>query len=170
MQVSVQGQAALFLLCALLGGSMGLLYDGLRLLRRMIPHRRMLVQAEDGIYWMTVAVLVFAVLLRQNHGQIHLFLLLGIFGGMGLYGLTLSRLVMAVGEGVLRLVKRLLLLLLTIVLTPFRLLCLPFRRPAAKIAAFCAKQRKKYLQLCKVYVKIKAGTLRRDIRFLRRKP
>lgn len=168
--MDIQGQGSLFLYCLLMGGGMGLVYDVLRLVRRMLPHGLWAVQIEDGLYWAAVALGVFEALLRENHGEVRFFLLAAVFGGMGFYGAVVSPWVMAVGERVLRLAGRCLFLLLTIILTPFRLLYLVFGRPVGKFVGFCGGKSKKHLQLCKVYVKIKTDTLRRDIRFLRRKP
>ncbi len=168
MYVTLEGQTILFLLCVAMGIGMGLLYDGLRLFRQMLPHSRFLVQLEDGLYWVAVVFAVFHVLLQKNNGEMRFFVLLGIFGGMGLYFALVSPFVMAVGQGVLKAIKRLLVLLITILLTPFRLLWLPFRRPVAYLKGYCGQKGKKGLQLCKVYVKIKKDRLRRDIRFLRK--
>lgn len=170
MQVSLQGQTILFLLCIALGGGMGLLYDALRLLRRLLPHPTLWIQLEDALYWLASLWFVFAVLLRQNHGEIRFFIVLGLLGGLGLYAMTLSRLVMAVGIGVLQICKKVVFLILEIILTPFRLLWLPLRRPVTKLGGYCAKRSKNCLQLCKLYVKIKVISLRRDLHFLRRKP
>lgn len=169
MYVTLQGQTALFLLCVAMGAGMGLLYDGLRLFRQMLPHSRFLIQLEDGLYWVAVVFAVFQVLLKKNNGEMRFFILLGIFGGMGLYFALVSPFVMAVGQGVLRAIRKLLLLFLTILLTPFRLLWLPFRRPMANLKGYCEQKGKKGLQLCKVYVKIKKDRLRRDIHFLRKR-
>lgn len=168
--MGTEGQTALFLLCIVLGGILGLIYDTLRLLRRMIPHRRIWVQLEDGLYWFLAAFFVFAVLLRENHGQMCFFLLLGLFGGLGLYALVCSHIIMSIGESILRLFQRLFLLLLEVILTPFRLLYLPFRTPIAKCHKFCKKHSQNILQSCRIYAKIKKSTLRRDFHFFRHKP
>lgn len=168
--MDIQGQGGLFLCCLLLGGGMGLVYDGMRLVRRILPHGVWAVQIEDGLYWAAVALGVFEVLLKENHGEVRFFLLVAVFGGMGLYGTLASPLVMGVGEKVLKVIGKLVMLLLTIIFTPFRLVYLAFGRPVGNFVRFCGGKSKKHLQLCKVYVKIKKDTLRRDICFLRRKP
>ena len=53
--MDIQGQGSLFLCCLLLGGGMGLVYDGMRLARRILPHGVWAVQIEDGLYWAAVA-------------------------------------------------------------------------------------------------------------------
>lgn len=168
MILSLHEQARLFLLTVLLGGGMGLLYDGLRVFRHALPHKHFWVQAEDGLFWLLAVFLVFGVMLRASGGEIRFFSIFGLFGGMGLYFLTLSRFVLAVSDSIIRLVKYLTGLFFRIVCTPFRLLYLLFRRPLEKVGGFCGKQQKKLLQLCKVCVKIRLRHLRRDWKMLRR--
>ena len=90
-------------------------------------------------------------------------------GGMGLYFLTLSRMVLAVSDKIISAVKYMLGLFGRIVTTPFRLLWLVFRRPARKIGGFCEKQRKKLLQSVKLCVKIIIHRLHINRRMLRKK-
>lgn len=70
-----------------------LIYDGLRILRRTIPHRRSVVNLEDFVYWLSVAFFVFSLLYRKNDGEIRWFAVLGIFAGMLLYSYTVSALI-----------------------------------------------------------------------------
>lgn len=169
MILSLHAQAQLFLLTILLGGGMGLFYDGLRLLRRTVRHRTLFVQAEDGLFWLFAVFFVFGVLLRVNAGEMRFFALLGLFGGMGLYFLTLSRFTLAAGEKVFSVIRAAFFLLLRIVTTPLRLLWLVFCRPIRKIGGFCEKQRKKLLQSAKLYVKIIIRQLHINWRIFRRK-
>ena len=168
MILSLHAQAQLFLLTVLMGGGMGLLYDALRVFRHAISHKGFWIQLEDGLFWFLAVFLVFGVMLRASGGEIRFFSILGLFGGMGLYWLTLSRLVIAVSDRIIALVKYIVGLFLRIVATPFRLLWLLFRRPLGKIGGFCEKQRKKLLQSCKVCVKMKLHHLRRDWKMFRR--
>ncbi|MEI3523084.1 MAG: spore cortex biosynthesis protein YabQ [Anaerotignum sp.] len=130
--MDIQGQGSLFLCCLLLGGGMGLVYDGMRLARRILPHGVWAVQIEDGLYWAAVALGVFEVLLKENHGEVRFFLLVAVFGGMGIYGTLASPLVMGVGEKVLKVIGKLVMLLLTIIFTPFRLVYLAFGKPVGE--------------------------------------
>ncbi len=162
MILSLQGQAQLFLLTVVLGGGLGLAYDCLRVFRRIIWHKRLWVQIEDGIFWLCAVFFAFAVMLGANAGEIRFFAVLGILGGMGLYFLALSPLVIAVSDRVIYVVKKILFLLFTIVMTPFRLVYLLFRPPLRKVGSFCGKFRKKVLHSCNFYARIKLNTIRRD--------
>lgn len=169
MILSLHEQARLFLLCIALGGGMGLLYDCLRVFRHALRHRRFWVQAEDALFWLLAVFLVFGVLLRASSGEIRFFSVSGLFGGMGLYFLTLSRWVIAVSDSLIRLAKALACLFFQIMFTPFRLLSLPFRRPVRKFAGYCARQQKKLLQTARIYVKMNRKRFHRDWKILRRK-
>lgn len=168
MILSLHAQARLFLLTVLLGGGMGLVYDGLRVFRHALPHKSFWVQLEDGLFWLIAVFLVFGVMLRASSGEIRFFSVFGLFGGMGLYFLTLSRLVLSVSDCIIRLVKYITILFFRIVFTPFWLIFLPFRKPLQKIRGFCVKQRKKLLQSWKLYVKMKLHHLRIDWKIFRR--
>lgn len=162
MILSLQGQAQLFLLCVLMGGVLGMVYDCLRVFRHIIPHKRLWVQLEDGLFWICAVFFAFAVMLGANAGEIRFFMIFGMFGGMGVYFLSLSHLVIAVSDKVIYIVKKVLLIFFTIVMTPFRLVYLVIRAPLKKAGFFCDKYKKKVLHSCNFYAKIKLNTIRRD--------
>ena len=168
MILSLHGQAQLFLLTVFMGGIMGLVYDGLRVFRHALPHKPFWVQMEDGLFWLVAVFLVFGVMLRASSGEIRFFSIFGLFGGMGLYFLTLSRLVIAVSDRVIALVKYITVLFWNIVTTPFRLVWFIVRRPLLKFGSFCGKKRKKLLHSCKLCVKMKLHHLRIDWKIFRR--
>lgn len=169
MILSIHEQARLFLLMLLVGGGIGLFYDGLRILRHALPHKRLWIQAEDGLFWLLTIFPVFCVLLRANGGELRFFLLLGLFGGMGLYFLLLSPPLLALSDRLLAALRFLLRLLLRCLLTPFYLLYLPFRKPLRRFAASCAGKRKKLLHLLRLYVKIIKNRFRREYQLLRQR-
>ena len=65
MILSLHAQASLFLLTILMGGCMGLLYDGLRVFRHALHHKPFWVQLEDGLFWLLAVFLVFSVMLGK---------------------------------------------------------------------------------------------------------
>ena len=169
MILSLHTQASLFLLTVLMGGGMGLLYDGLRVFRHALRHKSFWIQVEDGLFWLLAVFLVFSMMLRASGGEIRFFTILGLFGGMGLYFLTLSPFVIAVSDQIIRFLKYVTGLFWRIVTTPFRLVYLVFRRPLRRIGRFCGKQRKKLLQSFRLCVKMIVHRLHLDWRMLRRK-
>lgn len=67
-----------------------IVYDILRIFRRVFSHSVGAVGVEDFIYWMLVTFLIFSMLFRENNGAIRWFSVIGIFFGMVLYNMTVS--------------------------------------------------------------------------------
>lgn len=66
-------------------------YDMLRIVRRVIPHRNWLISLEDGIYWIFNTIFIFCMLYRETGGSVRGYVIFGILTGMLLYSLALSR-------------------------------------------------------------------------------
>lgn len=169
MILSLSAQANLFLATVVAGAVIGLIYDILRIFRRIIPHKGIFVQAEDALYWLCVIFFMFYVLLIKNSGEIRFFTVYGAFLGMLIYFLIASPLVHAVSDRVIAVVKYIVCLFFTIVFTPFRLLYLPVRGPVRKTRYFIKRRGKKLLHLCRLYVKINKKAAARNRKILFRK-
>lgn len=74
----------------LMGIVITVLYDLLRILRRVIPHNILAISIEDLFYWITCALLIFAMLIRENNGVLRWFAVAGAMVGMVLYKITLG--------------------------------------------------------------------------------
>ncbi len=74
----------------LMGILITVLYDVLRILRRIIPHNIVAVSAEDFLYWIVCSLLVFLMLIRENNGILRWFAVAGAALGMLLYKKTLG--------------------------------------------------------------------------------
>lgn len=82
----------LFLLHSFLtGAQIGAVYDVLRILRRVFPHRDLVVSAEDLLFWIGTAAEVFLLLYRENNGQLRWYAVLGAGLGLFLYERLLGR-------------------------------------------------------------------------------
>lgn len=80
-----------FLLYSLiLGVAVTVLYDLLRIFRRVIKHKDALVSMEDFLYWVIVAISVFYMMHTENNGTLRWFAVLGAGMGMLLYKKFLS--------------------------------------------------------------------------------
>lgn len=162
MILNLEEQANFFLLMVALGGGLGLVYDCLRIFRKVIVHNGFLLQVEDGIFWLCAAFFSFWVVLQRNSGEMRFFVILGLFGGMVLYFWGASREVRMIGEGVLGVLGKIFRLFLEILCTPFRLVYLLVRSPLERFGGFCVRKQKKCLYFCKNYVKIKSTRIGRD--------
>ncbi len=80
-----------FLFCSFLTGVLiTVLYDCLRILRRVVPHNIAAVSLEDLLYWMTCSVIIFAMLIRENNGMLRWFAVAGAMAGILLKKKTLG--------------------------------------------------------------------------------
>lgn len=66
----------------LLGIAITLVYDGLRLLRFLIPHNYAVIAGEDMIFWIITGFVVFDMFLRESNGSIRFFSIGGAVLGM----------------------------------------------------------------------------------------
>lgn len=90
----IYDEMSLFLVCLLLGASLALVYDGIRIFRLLFSHKDFIVDIEDLIYWIFTAWTVFKTLFYYNQGMLRGYAFLGMFLGMLLYVLTISRLLL----------------------------------------------------------------------------
>lgn len=87
------------------GVLIGILFDLYRVLAHELRFPRWLIPLLDLLYWATVTVLVFRILLYGNFGQVRPFVFLGLFAGYTLYFLGLSRTSMRIIKLLIRVVE-----------------------------------------------------------------
>ncbi|MBO5088909.1 MAG: spore cortex biosynthesis protein YabQ [Lachnospiraceae bacterium] len=90
----IYDEIQLFLICLMLGAALALVYDGIRIFRLLIPHQDWVVDVEDLVYWVFTAWMVFRTLFYYNQGMLRGYAFLGMFLGMLVYMLTVSRLLL----------------------------------------------------------------------------
>lgn len=91
-----------FGLAVLRGVLILVLYDVIRIIRRVMPHGIWAVTLEDAAYWVATALLVFQLLYRENDGAVRGYALLAVAVGMLLYHQTISNWLVAHISGILR--------------------------------------------------------------------
>lgn len=110
-----------FLLYSLiLGVCVTILYDILRIFRRVIKHKDALVSIEDLLYWIVVAISVFYVMHTESNGSLRWFAILGAAIGMGIYKKTLSTPFVNLTSKGLQIVLRFFGKICTIIFKPFK--------------------------------------------------
>lgn len=85
MSSRIVGELEFFVRSFVWGVGITILYDGLRLFRRVIRHGTLAVSIEDLLYWMVYAGLLFRMIYLENDGMIRGFALLAVLLGMILY-------------------------------------------------------------------------------------
>ena len=118
-----------FLLHALLMGIfITFVYDILRILRRVIPHRGFIVSLEDMGFWIYCAEKVFLMMYHESNGNLRWFAVIGALAGMFLYKKLVSPwFVKYVSLGLAK--------VLSVLIKAGGFLCKPFRAAGAKTGA-----------------------------------
>ncbi len=102
-----------------LGILLVLIYDCLRIFRRLVRHGTMWISLEDLLYWIFTAFVIFAMLYQKNDGLIRGFSIGGVVFGMVLYNQYISRYTVKYIARILKKVIRLVQKICRFVLTPF---------------------------------------------------
>lgn len=140
MEISTEiiKEADVLVISFLMGMALLLVYDQIRIFRRLIPHGTVWVGIEDILFWVASAVVLFAMLYRENSGYIRGFAIGGVVVGMLMYNLLLSRLVVRVSVFILKKI-------LFLVSRPFAWTARLFHRPLG----FVRKTGKKVVRFLK---------------------
>ena len=69
----------------LCGALITVVYDGLRIFRRIISHGNFWIGVEDFVFWMWTAIWIFSVLYRENDGNLRMYTMISMAIGMILY-------------------------------------------------------------------------------------
>ncbi|MBQ7942947.1 MAG: spore cortex biosynthesis protein YabQ [Lachnospiraceae bacterium] len=91
MSASIIGEFYFWIYSIATGIGLALLYDMLRLWRRMVRHRRWQRDIEDIFYWILCFFISFYLLYYGNNGVIRYFAVMGAGLGMLLYSVTVGR-------------------------------------------------------------------------------
>ena len=90
----IYDEMTLFAICMLLGAMLAMVYDIIRIFRLLVPHADIIVDIEDLVFWIFTAWMVFRTLVIYNRGALRAYAFIGMFLGVILYSLTLSKLLM----------------------------------------------------------------------------
>lgn len=138
------GQEAVFLgVSILLGIFLFLVYDILRIFRRIFPHGNIWIGVEDFCYWLLCTAAVFIMLYQENDGMVRGFSIGGVVLGMMLYYFLLSRFVIKIHVAVLSAVFGFLR-------KNVGILTRPFRKIGRKFFGFLKKQLKKFYRAIRI--------------------
>lgn len=106
MMFETIGQAGVFLAMVYAGLLIGLVYDGLRLLRRLLNAGPLLTALLDLLFWLGAGVVAAVALALRSEEALRLYALGGCAAGMVLYLLGISRVLRAAGQAVARAYRR----------------------------------------------------------------
>lgn len=90
MNQAISVELQFFLISVLWGAILLLVYDGLRILRRVIKHDSFFIAVEDLIFWVLASLFIFAMMYKENNGIIRGFSVMGMAIGMVIYHYIIS--------------------------------------------------------------------------------
>lgn len=90
MNSSLISENIFLLYSAIMGIFVTFIYDLLRIIRRVIPHKNFFVSVEDFFFWVFCAISVFLLMHEESNGTLRWFAVFGAICGMLLYKKTIS--------------------------------------------------------------------------------
>lgn len=100
MMFETVGQSGVFLAMVYAGLLVGLLYDGLRLMRRLLAANALVTGLADLLFWLAAGAVVAVALALKGEGSLRLYALAGCASGAALYLLGISRVLRAGGQAI----------------------------------------------------------------------
>ena len=97
-------------------------YDGFKILRRLIRHNLFLISLEDMIFWIACAIGVFSMLYKENNGVLRWFAVFGATMGMIVYKKSISSLIVNIMSTIIKRIVVIIYHILRILFKPFRFL------------------------------------------------
>lgn len=120
MNQMVTEQSLLFLTSVQIGVLMGVLFDLIRVFRKIIKHPNFFVQIEDMLYWIVCGFIGFYMLYICNYAYVRPYIFIGIILGGVLYFATFSIIFMKIATIVIFYIKALIRKLIKLFLIPVK--------------------------------------------------
>lgn len=80
----------MFLYTVLYGAGFCIGYDLIRAFRRTLKHRKILIAAEDLVFWLVIGIFLFTRIYAWNDGILRWYFFAGLFLGFLIYAVTIS--------------------------------------------------------------------------------
>lgn len=81
MILGIEREAAIFLVALLDGIIVTLVYQVIRIFRRIVIHNHFWISLEDIVFWLFAAIYIFTEIVRVCAGSIRWYFVLGVLGG-----------------------------------------------------------------------------------------
>lgn len=118
----MENQAFLFIAFIINGILIGILFDVFRVLRRTFKTTDMITYIEDTIFWIIAGLLTLYFIFYFNNGEIRFYIFLGIFLGILIYMLLLSKYFIKINVSIINFLKNIIYKTVSIVLYPLKAL------------------------------------------------
>ena len=134
-----------------------ILYDILRIFRKVVKHSVAALAIEDLVYWLVCGICIFLMLYQENNGSIRWFAVAGVACGMLLYNGTISSYVTDIISKILKFILGIFGKIFKIIWKPFGVLFAFVKKytnfagnQGKKLLVFNKKQLKKTLKTVKI--------------------
>lgn len=148
----VLNQANLFLIFAINGVIIGLVFDIFRILRKSFKTSDVVTTLEDILFWLITGIIVLYSIFIFNNGEIRFFMFLGIFLGIMLYMLLLSSHIIKFSVKVIAIIKRAVAFIFKILISPIQFIYKIIKNMLKKPILFCFINIKKTIR--QIYTRI----------------
>ena len=139
----VSNQANLFLIFAINGVIIGLLFDIFRILRKSFKTSDIITVIEDILFWIITGIILLYSIFVFNNGEIRLYMFLAIILGALLYMLLLSRYIIKISVGIINSIKQVIKFIFKIISWPLQIIYKMAEKILKKPILFCIVNIKK---------------------------
>ena len=113
-------QAYLFLIFALDGIFIGVLFDFFRILRKSFKTINLITNIEDILFWILTGLSIIYCMYNFSDGSLRFFMFLGLSLGLLLYMLTLSKFIVGTFVKIISIIKKFVFTVVKIIIFPFK--------------------------------------------------
>ena len=154
MSPIITNQSILFLRSLEIGILMGILFDLVRIFRKLIKHPNFLVQMEDMLYWIVCGFIGFYMLYVCNYADIRPFVFIGIILGAIFYFMTFSVVFMKIATTVIpyikEMIRKLIKAIKKYILNPIKFMLKKLMRLLYQPILYIAKKWRHFLYINKL--------------------
>ena len=115
-------QAYLFMIFILNGIFIGIIFDIFRILRKSFDTPNFVTYIEDSIFWTVSALTVLYTLFIFNNGELRAYIFIGLFLGVALYMLFLSKTIVNVSVKIMLFLKKVIYNILKFIMYPIKII------------------------------------------------
>lgn len=99
-----------------------MVFDIFRILRRSFKTPNFVTYIEDALFWIVSALIVLYSLFTFNNGEIRAYIFVGVFSGIVLYMLFLSKTIVKVSVSIILFIKKIVYAILKVVIYPIKVI------------------------------------------------
>lgn len=156
MSQDIVKEVTFFLHSVLMGLVITFAYDWILVLRKLCRHGRLLISAEDLLYWFACGIGVFYMLYKENNGVLRWFAVMGAALGMFFYKTVVKNRFVYIMSTIIHKIMWFIIRVIQVVLKPLKWLFFAARR----FVRFAGRKLKKVKEFIKKRLTVFIKTLR----------